>query len=83
MRGFNEALDRGYSHAITMDADSQHDPNDIQSFNDESYNHDYDIILGYRKFMGRKIPYVHDPQLKKVFFAKSSDPTGSRKWVGE
>ena len=32
LRGFNEALDRGFSHAITMDADSQHDPNILQSF---------------------------------------------------
>ena len=31
IRGFNEALDRGFSHAITMDADSQHDPNILQS----------------------------------------------------
>ena len=48
IRGFNEALDRGYSHAITMDADSQHDPNILQSFIE--INENISIVLGNRQF---------------------------------
>ena len=48
IRGFNEALDRGYSHAITMDADSQHDPNILQSFIE--INENIIIVLGKRQF---------------------------------
>ena len=48
VKGFNEALDRGYSHAITMDADSQHDPNILQSFID--VNENIGIVLGSRQF---------------------------------
>ena len=32
LRGFKEAFDMGYSHAITMDADSQHDPDMLLPF---------------------------------------------------
>ena len=48
IRGFNEALDRGYSHAITIDADSQHDPNLLQSFIE--INENISIVLGNRQF---------------------------------
>ena len=48
MKGFNEALDRGYSHAITMDADSQHDPNILQYFIE--INENISIVLGNRQF---------------------------------
>ena len=48
LRGFNEALDRGFSHAITMDADSQHDPNILQSFIE--INENISIVLGNRQF---------------------------------
>ena len=48
IKGFNEALDRGYSHAITMDADSQHDPNILQSFIE--INDNISIVLGNRQF---------------------------------
>ena len=48
LRGFKEAFDRGYSHAITMDADSQHDPNILQSFIEISEN--ISIVLGNRQF---------------------------------
>ena len=48
VKGFNEALNRGYSHAITMDADSQHDPNILQSFIE--INKNISIVLGKRQF---------------------------------
>ena len=48
VRGFNEALNSGYSHAITMDADSQHDPNILQSFIE--INKNISIVLGKRQF---------------------------------
>ena len=48
VKGFNEALKRGYSHAITMDADSQHDPNILQSF--IGINEKISIVLGNRQF---------------------------------
>ena len=48
IRGFREALNRGYSHAITMDADSQHDPNILKSFIE--VNENISIVLGSRYF---------------------------------
>ena len=48
LKGLNEALDRGYSHAITMDADSQHDPNILESFIE--INENISIVLGIRDF---------------------------------
>ena len=48
LRGFKEALDTGYSHAITMDADSQHDPKILETFIE--INENISIVLGYRQF---------------------------------
>ena len=48
IRGFKEALHRGFSHAITMDADSQHDPNMLESFLE--VNENISIVLGNRSF---------------------------------
>ena len=48
LRGFKEAFDMGYSHAITMDADSQHDQNILQSFIEIDEN--ISFVLGYRQF---------------------------------
>ena len=48
IKGFNNALSRGFSHAITMDADSQHDPNILESFIE--INENISIVLGKRQF---------------------------------
>ena len=48
LRGFNEAFKRGYTHAITMDADSQHDPDMLLSF--IQINENITIVLGNRQF---------------------------------
>ena len=45
-RGFKRAQERGFTHAITLDADLQHSPNEIYKFVDVS--DDIDFVLGYR-----------------------------------
>ena len=48
LRGFNEAANRGYTHAITMDADSQHDPKLLKYF--IKIDENISIVLGNRPF---------------------------------
>lgn len=54
--GFSFALEHGYSAVVTLDADGQHDPDEIPSFI-EAYNlHQADLIIGERDFS--HIPFV-------------------------
>ena len=46
-KGFKHAQSRGYSHVISLDADFQHNPKEIDKFTDIS--EDIDFVLGYRK----------------------------------
>jgi glycosyltransferase involved in cell wall biosynthesis len=46
IEGFKEALRLGYSHALQIDADGQHDCNDIAKFLDASRQHPDAMILG-------------------------------------
>ena len=46
-RGFELADKKGYTHAVTLDADLQHNPNEIHKFIDISK--DIDFVLGYRE----------------------------------
>ncbi|GMT49637.1 MAG: hypothetical protein IEMM0008_1176 [bacterium] len=47
-RGFKIAIDQGYNHAITIDADGQHFPDDIPRFIELSSRHPDTIIIGTR-----------------------------------
>ncbi len=47
-RGFQIAIDEGYNHAVTIDADGQHFPDDIPRFIELSSQHPNTIIIGTR-----------------------------------
>jgi glycosyltransferase involved in cell wall biosynthesis len=46
MAGFREAARRGFTHALQIDADSQHDPADIRGFLEEADVHRDAVICG-------------------------------------
>ena len=46
-RGFDFARQKGFSHAVTMDSDLQHDPKELPRFLDSKS--DLDFVLGYRE----------------------------------
>lgn len=54
--GFQEALNRGFTHVITLDADLQHDPVLIPSFLKEIENNPDALIAGIRDFSLPEIP---------------------------
>ncbi|NLE44697.1 MAG: glycosyltransferase family 2 protein [Chloroflexi bacterium] len=53
--GFQWALAHGYEAALTLDADGQHDPNEIPKFVAAYENGVGDLIIGRRSF--RKMPF--------------------------
>jgi len=54
VRGFRYALDKGYAAVITLDADGQHDPDEIPAFLEAYRLRKADLIIGARDF--RKMP---------------------------
>jgi len=58
--GFNYALDKGFSGVITLDADSQHNVDEIQKFIDFllSNKEGIDIILGNRMANPKGMPFI-------------------------
>ncbi len=54
--GFREALKRGYTHAITIDSDGQHRPEDLPVFIEKMENHPDALILGARNLNQDGIP---------------------------
>ena len=44
--GLRESFRRGYSHALQIDADGQHDPGDIPGFVEESRQHPLAVVTG-------------------------------------
>ncbi|MFK3798019.1 MULTISPECIES: glycosyltransferase family 2 protein [unclassified Pseudomonas] len=50
MAGLREASTLGFSHALQVDADGQHDLNDIQVFLDQSREHPKSLICGYPQY---------------------------------
>jgi glycosyltransferase involved in cell wall biosynthesis len=44
--GMREAFRRGYSHALQIDADGQHDPGDIPGFIEQARQHPQDVVTG-------------------------------------
>jgi len=55
-RGFYEVLKEGYDFLITLDADGQHNPQEIRLFLDSFTNEKKDLIIGYRDFS--KMPII-------------------------
>lgn len=49
-RGFQEAVKSGYDFLITMDADGQHDPEELPLFLKSFEETRADLIIGYRDF---------------------------------
>ncbi len=48
--GFSWALERGYEAVVTMDADGQHDPDDLAKLLNANRRHQGDLIIGERQF---------------------------------
>ena len=55
--GFDSAKGRGYSHAITLDADGQHDPDQINNFYTSMLKHPDAIINGKRDILNASMPF--------------------------
>ncbi|KPA93983.1 glycosyltransferase family 2 protein [Pseudomonas asplenii] len=50
MAGLREASRRGFSHALQVDADGQHDLQDVATFLDTSRSHPEALICGYPQY---------------------------------
>ncbi|ABO68427.1 MULTISPECIES: glycosyltransferase family 2 protein [Geobacillus] len=46
--GYRYALEHGYDYAIQLDADGQHDPNDLETLVREMITSGYDMVIGSR-----------------------------------
>jgi len=55
--GFRYAIQQGYDHVITLDADLQHDPIFIKNFVNRAKNNNSDIVLGTREMNLRIMPF--------------------------
>lgn len=55
MTGFDWALSRGYDGVLTLDADGQHDPDDIPKFLKAYAEERWDLVIGRRDFS--KMPF--------------------------
>lgn len=54
--GIKYAIKHGAEIVVTIDADNQHDPEDIYRLVEELYNYDYDMVLGSRFLKNNDIP---------------------------
>lgn len=54
--GFAWALEKGYESVVTMDADGQHDPEDLDKLLNAGRQHQADLIIGERQFSGMPWP---------------------------
>ncbi len=55
-RGFRYALEKGFDAVITIDADGQHDTEEIPLFLEEFKKQHSDLVIGRRDF--RKMPFI-------------------------
>lgn len=55
-QGFKKAISLGYDHAITIDSDGQHYPEDIPSFVEASEQHPEALIVGSRNLNQENMP---------------------------
>jgi len=56
--GFNYIVNNNYLGVITIDADGQHDANEIQCFLDQLKNNNYDLIVGSRFKDTQGMPFI-------------------------
>lgn len=56
LTGVKKAYSLGYTHIITIDADGQHDPNDLPEILSAVKNNPNDIIVGRRNFQKADVP---------------------------
>ncbi len=54
--GIRYAVEQGAERIVTLDADNQHDPTDINRLVETIYNGGYDMVLGSRFLKANKIP---------------------------
>jgi len=54
--GFKELRSRGYTHAIVVDADGQHDPRDIPAMMRASIRSPEAVVVGVRDMSGEHVP---------------------------
>jgi glycosyltransferase involved in cell wall biosynthesis len=54
MAGFREAARLGFTHALQVDADGQHDLREVESFIDTSRRHPTAVICGYPEYDDRR-----------------------------
>lgn len=59
MRGFRWAIDQGYEAVVMLDADGQHDPDEIPRFIQAYQSEKADLIIGQRQFK-------HMPCLRRI-----------------
>jgi len=57
-RGIRRALEMGCAAAIFMDADGQHDPNDLERFLQALSSDRYEVVVGDRMREASKMPFV-------------------------
>jgi glycosyltransferase involved in cell wall biosynthesis len=76
--GFQYVLSAsGHDSVITMDADLQHDPEDVPKFLTAWQSGNYDLILGYRQKIGSGMP-LHRAISNSITSALVSARTGVR-----
>jgi glycosyltransferase involved in cell wall biosynthesis len=55
-KGFRQALERGFTHAVTLDSDGQHQPSDIAAMVQKATEIPKALIVGSRKFDNPNMP---------------------------
>ncbi len=90
--GFKFALKKGYEYAVQIDADGQHDPEDIPKLLDEVFNNRADVIIGsrflgkgnYRASFIRKIGMLFFARLTSLIIGKKiTDPTSGYQGINK
>jgi glycosyltransferase involved in cell wall biosynthesis len=56
LTAFQHAYKNGFTHALTMDADGQHDPHDALKLIRAAHAHPYDLTLGQRDLDSADVP---------------------------
>ncbi len=55
---FHWAIEKGYTHLISIDGDGQHLPSDLGKFSEAITTSPWDLIVGHRKLSGKNVPEV-------------------------
>jgi glycosyltransferase involved in cell wall biosynthesis len=68
--GFKHAIEKNYHFVITLDADGQHDPNDLPLFFEKIKNSEADILIGSRFLQMNKYQGTFFRNFGNKFFSK-------------